>query len=298
MKIGFIGLGRMGFNMVLNLLEHNHEIVVYNRSFEQTKKIAKKGAIPSFSYEELTSKLPKRKIIFIMITSGKPVDEVINSLIPYLNKGDILIDGGNSYYKDSQKRYEKLKKIGVNFLDVGVSGGVDASRHGCAIMVGGDKLVFQKTKPILEDLASKNGCGYLGKTGAGHFVKAIHNGIEYGMMASISEGLSVLNNKKNELNIDLKNAVRVYANGSILDSKLMSWFEEGLDREDFSKISGKTLKGETEDEMKKIAKENKMSFLKEAILMREKTRKKESFAGKLIGIVRNEFGGHKFNRKK
>ena len=297
MEIGFIGLGRMGSNMVLNLLDHKHKVVVYNRSPEKTRKIAKNGAIPSYSIEEFISKLPKSKIIWLMITSGKYVDELINKLIPFLDKGSIIIDGGNSYYKDSQKRYKELKNLGISFLDVGVAGGVDGARNGCAVLIGGDKKVFEICNPIFKSLSVKDGYGYLGPNGSGHFAKGIHNAIEYGIMASISEGMDVIDKNKSNLDINLKKVSKVYAHGSILESKFVGWMDKGINRKDFKNISGSVPEGETEGEMKKLQKGFNMKILKEAIEMREQTRKKPSFKGKLISVIRNEFGGHAVKKK-
>ena len=252
MNIGFIGLGRMGYNMVINLLDHNHKVVVYNRSPDPTLKIQKFGAVPSYNIYELISKLPKKKVIWIMVTSSA-VDKIIHDLIPFLNKGDIIIDGGNSYFKDSINRFNKLKKLGVHFVDVGVSGGIEGARNGACLMVGGEKKIYESLKPIFRSLSAKDGFSYVGNTGSGHFVKMIHNGIEYGMMASIAEGFETLYKNQKYFNLNLKDISKVYSNGSIIESRLMSWLNNALSEDSALKsIKGIVPEGETEFEMSNL----------------------------------------------
>ena len=296
MKIGFIGLGRMGENMVLNLIEHKHDVVVYNRSPEKTREIAKKGATPSYSINEMISKLPDRKIIWIMIKSGKPVDEMISQVLPFLTKGDIIIDGGNSYYKDSKKRYAQLKKKGLGFLDVGTSGGTSGARNGACMMIGGDKKDFGYCEKIFKDMCVDKGYGYFGSSGNGHYVKMVHNGIEYGMMAALAEGLTAI--QKQDSKIDMKEVAKVYSHGSIVAGSLSSWlYDSYMVKGYLEEISGVVPKGETEEEMQKLIKEKNMKILAQAINMRKNTRKKASYEGKLISAMRNQFGGHAFNKK-
>jgi 6-phosphogluconate dehydrogenase len=295
MKLGFIGLGKMGHNMVLNLLDHKHKPVVLNRSPEPTKQLAKKGAIPSYSHEELSKLLPKQKIIWLMVPAGKPVDENIKQLLPHLSKGDIIIDGGNSFYKDSIKRYNLLKKRQIHFLDVGTSGGMEGARKGACMMIGGDKPIYNKAKQIFKDLTVKDGFGYMGPPGSGHFVKAVHNGIEYGFMGAIAEGLN--NIKENSPKTSLKEVAKVYSNGSIIESRLMSWTKKAIDTNQLAKIQGSVPKGKTEDEMKYLESISKMPILKAARKMRVKSRKKPNFKGKIISAQRNQFGGHEVIKK-
>lgn len=291
--IGFIGLGRMGYNMVLNLASKNYKVVVYDRSPELTKKIAKHKAIPSYSLSEFMHKLPKQKIIWLMITSGKPVDDTLKKLIPYLSRGDIIIDGGNSYYLDSIRRYKELNKKNIHFIDCGTSGGISGARYGASMMIGGDKSVFNKINQLFRDLCVKNGYGYVGKSGSGHFVKMVHNGIEYGMMGAIAEGMEAVKKYK----IDLKEVAKVYAHGSIIEGKLVSWLFSAMNNSDFKSIIGEVPHGETEDEMKKLEKLSDMPILHQALLTRVKTRKKPSFTGKILAALRNQFGGHKVIKK-
>lgn len=297
LKIGFIGLGRMGSNMVLNLLDHDYEVVVYNRTKEKMAEAVNYGATPTSSLSELVKLLPDRKVIWLMVNAGEALDQVLAELTPLLNKGDIVIDGGNSYYKDSQARYEKLKKLGISFMDCGTSGGMGGARKGACLMIGGDKESFDYTKNIFRDLAITDGFAYLGNSGAGHYVKMVHNGIEYGMMSALGEGFEVI--KNSDLNIDLKEVAKVYSHGSIVESKLMGWLAESFNEENYlENISGNVPKGETEEEMKKLLAESNgvMPTLDVAIKVREQSRANPSFTGKLISAMRNKFGGHQVNK--
>lgn len=297
-KIGFIGLGRMGFNMVENLLDKKYEVIVYNRSPEPTKKISKKGAIPSYNIEEFLSKLPKKqKIIWLMITAGKPIDKTIKSLLPYLSKGDTIIDGGNSFYETSIKRHKELKKKGINFIDCGVSGGVEGARKGLCLMIGSEKSVFGKTNNLFRDMSVKNGYAHVGLPGAGHFVKGIHNGIEYGMMASLNEGFETIKSQSKKFKTDLKEVAKVYNNGSIIQGKLTSWLYDSFSKPNYlDEISCQVPEGETEKEMKALDKKFRMPMLHTAHLERLHSRK-GSVCGQIISALRNEFGGHKFGKK-
>ena len=296
LKIGFIGLGRMGSNMVFNLLDHKYEVVVFNRTKEKMDEPVKVGAIPSSSISELVKLLPERKVIWLMVNAGEALDAVLSELTPLLKEGDIVVDGGNSYYKDSQKRYENFKKIGISYMDCGTSGGMGGARKGACLMIGGDKESFDYIQNIFKDLALPDGFAYLGNSGAGHYVKMVHNGIEYGMMSALGEGFETI--KNSDLNIDLKEVAKVYSHGSIVESKLMGWLAEAYNEEGYlDAISGEVPKGETEEEMKKLDESTNMPSLKNAIKVREQTRITPSYAGKLISAMRNKFGGHKVNRE-
>ncbi|MEE9525841.1 MAG: decarboxylating 6-phosphogluconate dehydrogenase [Candidatus Woesearchaeota archaeon] len=294
MKLGMVGLGRMGYNMVLNLLDHKHKVIVYDVDMDPIKDLAKKGAIESHSVMELVSKLPQPRIVWIMIPS-KFVKESLNNLVQYLDKGDIVIDGGNSYYKHSIKRYKKLSKKGIHFLDCGVSGGISGAREGACMMVGGEKRIFKKVEKLFKDMCVKEGYGYMGKSGSGHFVKGIHNGIEYGMMGALAEGFSAIENQK--FGTDLKEVAKVYAHGSIIESRLASWLWDAFRTPGFlNKISCEVPEGETEEEMAMLEKLAPMPILHAARIMRVDTRRGK-VCGKLIAAMRNLFGGHKVIKK-
>ena len=295
-KIGFIGLGRMGSNMVYNLLDHKYKVVVYNRTKEKMVEPVKAGAISSSSISELVKSLPEKKVVWLMVNAGEALDAVLAELTPLLKEGDIVVDGGNSYYKDSQKRYQNLRKVGISYMDCGTSGGMGGARSGACLMIGGDKESFDYLKNIFESLALPDGYAYLGDSGAGHYVKMVHNGIEYGMMSALGEGFETI--KDSGLKIDLKAVANVYSHGSIVDSKLTSWLAEVFNEEGYLEaISGNVPKGETEEEMKKLLTEAKMPSLLNALKVREESRTKPSYTGKLISAMRNKFGGHKVNKE-
>ena len=297
-QIGFIGLGKMGENMVLNLLDKRWKVVVYNRSPEPVKQIARRGAIASYSLEEFVGKISRPRIVWLMITAGKAVDAVIKELLKYLSKGDIIIDGGNSFYETSMKRNKELRRKGINFMDVGVSGGIEGARKGACMMVGGDKKVFKKIEPLFRDMCVKNGYGYMGSSGAGHFVKGIHNAIEYGMMGSLNEGFEAIRKSGKKFGTDLKEVAKVYDNGSIIQGKLTHWLWNSFQRPKYlDEISCQVPKGDTEKEMRVLERKFKMPILKQARLMRVHTRKK-NICGQIISALRSEFGGHKTIKRK
>ncbi len=291
MKLGFIGLGRMGLNMVFNLIDNKHQVVAYNRSPEPIEEAADYGAIPAHSLQELIDILPSPKIVWIMIKSGPPVDDMIAQLVPLLNKSDIIIDGGNSYFEDSKRRYAELKKKGIHFLDCGTSGGMKGARHGACMMIGGEKEIFQKVEVLFQDMCVKEGYGYMGSAGAGHFVKMVHNGIEYGMMQAIAEGMQAVKNAP--FGTDVKTAINVYAHGSIVQSRLVDWLAEAYAEGLVDKVEGTVPKGETEEEMENLEGLAEMPVLHTARMMRVQTRSKPSYAGKLLAAMRFKFGGHK-----
>ncbi len=298
MNLGFIGLGRMGKNIVLHLLDKGHSVVAFNRSPEPVKEVEKAGAIGAFSVEELVGKLPKEKIIALMVTAGKPVDELIDKLVPLLSKGDVVIDGGNSFYEDSVRRYGLLKKMGIHFVDMGTSGGLTGARHGACLTIGGDKEVFDKLEGLFRDIAVKDGYSYMGPAGAGHFVKMVHNGIEYILLEGYGEGFDVL--KRGHYKLDFERVAKVWSNGSVIRSWLTELTAEAFKKDPSLKNwSGKVGGGETGRWALASAKKLKSDFtlLDISIKKREESMKKQSFGSKLISAIRNEFGGHEEPKK-
>ncbi len=300
MKIGFIGLGRMGFNIVLNLKDHKIKAVAYNKSPEPIKEIKKKKIEVAFSIEELMKKLPKQKIIWIMVTAGKPVDLVIEQLLPYLSKGDIVIDGGNSFYKDSVRRYNYLKNKKINFLDIGTSGGLSGARNGACLTVGGDEKIFRKIEPLCKAISVKGGYAYVGPSGAGHFVKMVHNGIEYSLLQAYGEGFELLF-KGPYKNLDFEKISRTWKNGSIIRSYLVELAEAAFRKDSkLDKIEGIVGGGETGQWAVETASEFgvDVSTIKLALEERKKSQSNPRFAGKVIAALRNEFGGHEILKKR
>lgn len=299
MKIGFIGLGRMGFNIVLDIHDKKIPVVAYNRSKEPVNEIKKHGVDVAYSIEELINKLPRQKIIWLMVTAGKPVDAVIKELLPYLNKSDIIIDGGNSFYKDSIRRYKFLKGKKIDFMDIGTSGGLKGARHGACLTIGGDKKIFKKIEWLCKKIAVKNGYAYVGNAGAGHFVKMVHNGIEYALLQAYGDGYELLF-KGPYKNLDFKKISETWLNGSVIRSWLVELAIDAFKKDPkLSRIEGIIGGGETGEWAVNTAKEHKVPFesVKLALKLRKQSRKSPSFAGKVVAALRNEFGGHEVVKK-
>jgi len=284
-QIGYIGLGKMGMSMVARLNQKGWRVETYD--------VNGKGSAQSV--EQLVAALSAPRTIWIMVPAGKPVDAVINKLLPHLAKGDVVVDGGNSFYQDSMRRGKKLAQRGISFLDVGVSGGPGTVRLGKpALMIGGEKKVFEKLKPVFQDLTRRESFRYMGKSGAGHFVKMVHNGIEYGMMQALAEGFSLM--KKAPFGLDLQEVARVYNNGSVIQSRLVGWLEAGFAKygRDLKEASGRvqhTGEGEwTVKEAKKFG--VPVPAIKAAFDFRVRSAKKPSYTGKILTMLRNQFGGH------
>jgi 6-phosphogluconate dehydrogenase len=293
MKVGLIGLGRMGFNLALNMRDHGHEVVVYNRSPEKIKEAEKEGIKGAYTIEDLVKKLERRRIIWLMVPAGDPVDEMIEKLVPLLEEHDIIIDGGNSYYKDTLRRYEMLKEKGIDFVDVGTSGGIEGARHGACTMIGAEDEVFKYIEPLIRDISAENGYLHTGKNGSGHFAKMVHNGIEYGMMQAIGEGFEVL--EKSQFDFDLKEVARVWSHGSVIRGWLMELMEKAFEKD--PKLSG--IKGVMHSSGEGLWTVEEALNLKvpvpviaQSLFMRYRSEQEDTFAGKVVAALRNEFGGH------
>ncbi|MBI2652272.1 decarboxylating 6-phosphogluconate dehydrogenase [Candidatus Woesearchaeota archaeon] len=299
MKLGFIGLGRMGFNMVLNLHNKKIPVVAFNRSPEPAKQIKKYGVEVAFSIEELMDKMPQQKIIWLMVTAGKPVDVVIKELLPHLKKEDIIIDGGNSFYKDSIRRYTFLKSKKIHFIDIGTSGGLKGARYGACLTIGGDEKIFKRIEPICKAVSAKNGYAYVGNAGAGHFVKMVHNGIEYALLQAYGDGFELLF-KGPYKNLNLRKIAETWNNGSVIRGWLVELAADAFRKDPkLSKIEGIVGGGETGQWAVNAAKEFRVSAesIKLALKLRKSSKKHPTFAGKVIAALRNEFGGHEVIRK-
>lgn len=298
-EIGIFGLGKMGAGTALSLLEKGWRVIGYNRTADDTKLLEHEGLIGSYSIEEFVKKISTPRIIWLMLPAGAVIDVVIKQLLKSLKKGDVIIDAGNSFYKDTVRREGELKKKGIIFFDVGFSGGPVGARYGACLMVGGEKKYSQLITPLLRDLAIPGGFEFFEGIGAGHFVKMIHNGIEYGMMQAIAEGFEVL--KKSKFKIDLKKAADIYNHGSVIESKLTNWLTDAftLYGEELEGISG-SVKHTGEGEWTvKTAKEMKIKtrVIEDALNFRIESEKNPSFAGKVLSALRNQFGGHFVSEK-
>lgn len=298
MKLGMIGLGKMGANMTRRLLAGKHQVVVYNRTPEKTKEMATEGAIAAFSIDELLKALGSPRIVWLMVPSGQPVDDMIGELLPKLSKGDIVIDGGNSRYTDSVRRYNQLKSSGINFLDVGTSGGVWGLKEGYCMMIGGDEPVFNTALPIFKTLAPQDGYAYTGAAGSGHFVKMVHNGIEYGMLQAYGEGFEILN--ASQYNLDLKKIAGLWDHGSVIRSWILELAALAFDKDPkLAEIRGYVEDtGEGRWTIEEAMKQNVPApAITLSLLARFRSRQDDSFSAKVIAALRNEFGGHAVKEK-
>jgi len=293
MKIGFIGLGKMGFNMVQRLLNDHHEIVVWNRTNAVVEEIAKKGAIPATTIKEMTGKLQGRKVVWLMVPAGKPVDENLDLLLTLLNKEDIIIDGGNSYWRETQARAEKAALFGIHYLDCGTSGGIWGLQNGYCLMYGGNKEAAEYAEPLFRSLAPENGFVYCGPSGTGHMVKMVHNGIEYGMMQSYAEGFEIL--EKAPYDLDLAKIADAWQYGSVVRSWLLELAVAAL-REDPNLDQ---LKDYVQDSGEgRWTVQTAIDFdvpahvITASLFNRFQSRQNESYAMKMLAALRNQFGGH------
>jgi len=291
MKIGFIGLGRMGFHMVERLLKHDVEVVAYNRSPDKVDEIKKKGAIPAYSIEELFSKLPQRKIVWLMLPAGKATDDMMNQVLPMMKKKGILIDGANDFFRRAEMHGKWCKKRGIHFFDIGVSGGIWGLKNGYTLMVGGPKKEFKAIEPLCKALAPKEGYAYFGEAGSGHFVKSTHNMVEYVYLQGIAEGVEILNSFKHK--IDINKAIHIWRPASVVRSWLMDLTDSALSRKDFAKIKpeiGSVTINELQN-TKKAVKAYAPAF-DAAVKIRKDKSRKFTLGKRTIAAVRNEFGGH------
>jgi len=298
MKIGIIGLGKMGYPLTLNIKDCGYEPVAYNRSSMKLDRIKSLGVEVAYEIEELFHKLDDRKVIFMMITSGSAIDEMIDKLLPYLSEKDILIDGGNSHYKDTKRRYEKLKERNIHYIDVGTSGGIEGARSGACMMVGGEKHVVKDIEQLFLDICVPNGYAYIGESGSGHYVKMIHNGIEYGMMQAIGEGFEIMS--QSDYDIEYQKVAKVWQHGSVIRSWLMELTEKVFidHKEDFEDIvgvinaSGEGLWTVEEALDRKVP----APVITAALYTRYRSQQTDTFSGKLLSGLRFQFGKHKMER--
>ncbi len=297
-EIGILGLGKMGAGIALQLIEKGWKVHGYNRTKSVTTKLAEKGVQAHDDIKSVIASLSTPRIIWLMLPAGQVIDDTLEQLLPQLSKGDIVIDGGNSFYKDSVRRSDMLKSRGVRFMDIGVSGGPSGARHGACLMVGGEKSDYILLEPLLRDISAKSAYGYFGKPGAGHFVKMIHNGIEYGMMQSIAEGAMIL--KNSDYDFDLAEVFRIYNMRSVIESRLVGWTREALlDNPELANISAK-IKSSGEGEWTiKTAREMGLDVpvIEKSFDVRQESETVKSdqpaaFRNKVVSAQRHKFGQH------
>ena len=293
MQLGLIGLGRMGSGMTLRLLQGGHQVMVYDRVPEAGAALAGKGATVTGSLEDLGQKLKPPRVVWLMIPAGPPVDDAIQRLSSVLSPGDTIVDGGNSNYKDSIRRAEELRSQQVEFLDVGVSGGIWGLKVGFNLMIGGNQAVFKQVEPIFQALAPADGYAYVGQSGAGHYAKMVHNGIEYSMLQSYAEGFEIL--KAAPIHFDLAQLARLWNHGSVIRSWLLELAQTAFERDpELSHIRGYVEDSGEGRWMLQEAIDHAVPApaLAMSLFMRYRSRQDDSFSAKVLAALRNEFGGH------
>ncbi|MHB9149485.1 MAG: phosphogluconate dehydrogenase (NAD(+)-dependent, decarboxylating) [Thermoleophilia bacterium] len=296
MDIGIVGLGKMGANMARRLLAGGHRVVVANRSPEPVAELAREGAVPSGDLRELVHLLPQPRAVWIMVPAGDPTENMILGLADLLSEGDVIIDGGNSNYKDSVRRAAAMTERGLGFVDAGTSGGIWGRTEGYSLMVGGTAKAVALVRPALQTLApaADQGWGHVGPAGAGHFVKMVHNGIEYGLMQAYAEGFEILRAKE-VFALDLHQVAEIWRYGSVVRSWLLDLTSLALaDDQELSAIEGWVAdSGEGRWTVAEaIDNDIPAPVITLSLLMRLVSRQDESYAAKLLAAMRNQFGGH------
>lgn len=296
MQVGIVGLGRMGLNMAGRLLSGGHKVVGYDRNEEAITSLEQEGGAGARSLKSLVEQLEGRRVIWIMVPVGDPVDQTIEALTEFVSEGDIMVDGGNSLYKDTLRRAEQLKTKGLHYVDVGTSGGVWGRDGGYSLMVGGSDQDIDAIRPALETLApaADKGWGHVGPVGTGHFVKMIHNGIEYGMMQALAEGLAIIKEKQ-DFDLNLQQITKIWQHGSVVRSWLLDLTARALDANPqldgiAPYVSDSGMGRWTVAEA--IENDVAAPVLTLSLLSRLRSRDDDSFSDKLLAVMRQQFGGH------
>jgi 6-phosphogluconate dehydrogenase len=302
MKIAYIGLGKMGKNMVLRLLEQGIEVVAWNRSPEPLAEVKSHGALGANDFDDLVRQLDLPRVIWLMLPAGGVTDDILDKLIPKLSRGDLVVDGANSFYKDSQRRAQKLQAAGIRFLDVGVSGGPVGAREGACLMIGGEHKDYIELEDLFRAAAAANSYKYLGLVGAGHFAKMVHNGIEYGMMEAIAEGTTVLADA--EFEYDLAQVMELYNRGSVIESRLVGWTKEALAEDPTLAGTTSVISHTGEGEWTvQVANELEVPVpvIDDALQVRMDSANADpespaGFRNKVVSAMRGKFGGHSIKK--
>ena len=293
MKIGVVGLGKMGLNIALNLLDHKEDAMGYD-VFEGARQAASEQHVPvAQSLEELLNNLDEQKVVLLSVPSGDITNDLVATLVESLTEGDIIIDAGNSNYKHSLSNYNLAKAKGIGFLDCGTSGGMEGAREGACLMIGGDEEVFKQVEFIFDNLAIENGYLYTGKAGSGHYLKMIHNGIEYGMMQAMGEGFDILH--ASQYDFDFEQVARVWNNGSVIRSWLMELVEKSFAEDpQLDDIRGVVdASGEGKWTVLEALELNiPAPVITESLYARSASKIDDSFSAKVVATMRNQFGGH------
>ncbi len=295
MRIGMIGLGRMGMNMARRLLQHGHEVVGYNRSPDKTDQLKEEGGLGAYSYAELKDMLPAPRTVWCMLPAGAPTHAAIEHLAEVLDAGDTLIEGGNSYYKDDIKHAEVVGKKGIKYLDAGVSGGIWGLKLGYCTMVGGPKEEFERLESVFKALAPENGYMHCGPVGSGHFIKMVHNGIEYGMMQAYAEGFALIEDSQFGQDIDFSELSALWNQGSVIRSWLLELVGDAFRKS--NRLDD--VEGYVDDSgegrwavMQAIETNTPTPVLTSALMERFASRRPNDFRNRVLAALRREFGGH------
>ena len=298
MKIGLVGLGKMGYNLALNMVDHNYSVSAFDINVSAIEEISSKNVTGLYTIEDLVQDLPTPRVIWLMVPAGDVTENVLSELKRYITVGDIVIDGGNSHYKDSKRRAKDLEELGVHYLDVGTSGGVSGARNGACMMIGGEKEAFDTVEALFRDLCVQDGYTYAGESGSGHFLKMVHNGIEYGMMQSIAEGFELL--EKSEYSFDNESVAKVWNNGSVIRSWLMELTQNAFSKdpnlEGIKGIMHSSGEGKWTLETA-LDLQTAMPVTALSLMMRYRSLEEDTFSGKVVASLRNEFGGHSVETK-
>jgi 6-phosphogluconate dehydrogenase len=295
-QIGIIGLGKMGAGVARNLAEDGWQVIAYNRTESVTKQIENESGniTGTYSYEDLVGSLEGPRVVWVMVPARDPTKQVVAEVLPLLEKGDIIIDAANSYFKDTIEMSKTITEEGVKFVDCGVSGGPSGARNGACLMIGGEKETYEYLEELFKAVADNDAYQFFEGTGSGHFVKMVHNGIEYGMMQSIAEGFDVM--KQSNFNLDLKNVARIYSKRSVIESRLIDWMLKGFETygEDLDGVSGTASHSGEGEWTIKTAKEMgiDVDVIEDSLNTRIKSEENPSYQGKIISALRNMFGGH------
>lgn len=299
-EIGIIGLGKMGSNVAKRLAGKGWRVVGYNRTESVTKALEADGIEAAVSLEELVSKLKSPRSLINLLPTGVPTDEMLETILPLLDSSDIIIEMANSFYKDTQTRAKKVTGSGKRFIDMGISGGPAGALNGACLMVGGDKELFDYLLPLFTDMAKDKAVAHFPGIGAGHFIKMVHNGIEYGMMQSIAEGFAIL--KSSEFNLNLEEVTEIYNNGSVIESRLIEWLSEAYKNygQDLEQLSGAVgFNGEGEWTVN-VGHEMGIQTpaISDSVEFRKQSQDNPSYIGKVLTGLRNAFGGHSTEKGK
>ncbi len=296
MELGMIGLGRMGGAMSERLLQGGHRVIVFDPAGQAEETVVKKGALGASSVAQLVEKLSQPRAVWLMVPAGRPTEDTIDELSARLSAGDTVLDGGNSHYKDSMRRAVALSSLGIPFLDVGVSGGIWGLEEGYCLMVGGGVEAFRRMEPVFRTLApsARQGYGYVGPSGSGHFVKMVHNGIEYGIMEAYAEGFELMEARR-DFKLDLRQVAEIWRHGSVVRSWLLDLAAKALEEE--PGLAGIEAYVEDSGEGRWMVEEGvdlgiPLPVISGSLGVRFRSRQSQPFGGRLLAALRQQFGGH------